>query len=761
MRPAVLASPHQIQFPLAQADDVDAPSEDEDYTESDDEGMKDYRVGGYHPVKIGEIYQRRYRIEAKLGWGHFSTVWLATDWHHDPPKYVAIKFQKSAAHYYEAAHDEIDLLQATSAPRFSATQPPLDVGGELQGLLKSRLPKGNGVVELHDFFTHTGPHGVHVCMVFEVMGPNLLTLIKHYNFQGVPLDLARQIAVHVLVGLDHLHRRCGIIHTDLKPENVLVSRPALPLPRSATEYLARMQAPVPEEEDSNATPLISPSKPAPNQTGSNYKKNRNKKQRRKNKKKKKSKKAANPPNDQTKRLDGLSQNAGSEEAESDSPLDSPRLPGTDPASASTAVAGGTEPSDMRKRANLFSICSELPNSVRLAPTGSEPALHRIRYPCENDPNEKACIEGVLMRPPHNHALYKATHPHMYRVEGQEGPRDLMWLPKNTYDKGSRNEAPLSAAAATPVASDAHKPFGTPAPPDPADIPTDPKLFSTLRTATGDIDLKPSDASLFEAPTAEYKIVDLGNGCWTHRHFSCDIQTRQYRSPEVLMAAGYDTSADIWSFACLMFELVTGDYLFEPKGSEEYTRDEDHLALIIELLGPVPKSLLERARDKEVYFNSDSCLRNIRDLKYWGIEDVLIHRYHFKPAEASYVSDFLLPMLEIEPNKRATAQDMLKHPWLQLVGKASSPILPEQCRASNQQREFAKRQHPDIVGGHNALPEQVASSSPDSRTPRLDSHTPRHSSPSPSSESVSSQSWNTQVEDFLASSSPKLLQMEDE
>lgn len=49
------------------------------FTESDDEDAKEYRKGGYHPVKVGEIYNRRYRIEAKLGWGHFSTVWLATD----------------------------------------------------------------------------------------------------------------------------------------------------------------------------------------------------------------------------------------------------------------------------------------------------------------------------------------------------------------------------------------------------------------------------------------------------------------------------------------------------------------------------------------------------------------------------------------------------------------------------------------------------------------------------------------------------------
>ena len=38
------------------------------------------------------------------------------------------------------------------------------------------------------------------------------------------------------------------------------------------------------------------------------------------------------------------------------------------------------------------------------------------------------------------------------------------------------------------------------------------------------------------------MADLGNACWVERHFSDDIQTRQYRSPETIINAGYDTSA---------------------------------------------------------------------------------------------------------------------------------------------------------------------------------------------------------------------------
>merc|ERR1719313_649435 len=73
--------------------------------------------------------------------------------------------------------------------------------------------------------------------------------------------------------------------------------------------------------------------------------------------------------------------------------------------------------------------------------------------------------------------------------------------------------------------------------------------------------------LFDHETVTYKVADLGNACWTTKHFSDDIQTRQYRGPETIINAGYDCSADIWSLACMTFELVTGDYLFDPKASE--------------------------------------------------------------------------------------------------------------------------------------------------------------------------------------------------
>ena len=137
----------------------------------------------------------------KLGWGHFSTVWLSRD--STNGRHVALKIVRSAAHYTETAIDEIKLLNKIVQA-------------------KPDHPGRKHVYSLLDSFEHKGPNGTHVCMVFEVLGENLLGLIKRWNHRGIPMALVKQITKQVLLGLDYLHRECGIIHTDLKPENVLI-----------------------------------------------------------------------------------------------------------------------------------------------------------------------------------------------------------------------------------------------------------------------------------------------------------------------------------------------------------------------------------------------------------------------------------------------------------------------------------------------------------------------------------------------------------
>lgn len=79
-------------------------------TSSDAEDLEDYKVDGYHPVTLGEVFcNGRYTIQQKLGWGHFSTVWLVQE--KETNLYYAMKIQKSKKSYGESAIDELELLR--------------------------------------------------------------------------------------------------------------------------------------------------------------------------------------------------------------------------------------------------------------------------------------------------------------------------------------------------------------------------------------------------------------------------------------------------------------------------------------------------------------------------------------------------------------------------------------------------------------------------------------------------------------------------
>lgn len=499
-------------------EDEDSDSEAEP-SPNDEESLKDYCPGGYHPVYIGESYKDgRYVIVRKLGWGHFSTVWLAKDTHNNN-KHVAMKVVRSASHYTEAALDEISLLKrAVSA--------------------NPNHPGRSYVVSLLDSFRHIGPNGKHICMVFEVLGENLLGLIKRYHYKGIPKVLVQQITKQVLLGLDYLHRECGIIHTDLKPENVLIEI-------GDVELIVRKL----EEEEEQIRQV-------------------------------KAKRRASEGN----------------------------------------VASGDRTGRRPRRRSVITGSRPLPSPLRSNTIGSGYLPDFSMSPAVGSDNE-SMINSTVNSTTSSAANSKAASRHRsLNADPIEGPLSTVSISTTT---------PNSSTSSRSSSSDGAR--------------------STGRTAL--------DENLISV-----KIADLGNACWVNRHFTNDIQTRQYRSPEVLLGASWGASADMWSMGCMTFELLTGDYLFDPHSGDRYNKDDDHIAQIIELLGRMSSQVLLTGKWTSDYFNRRGELRNIQKLRPRALYDVL-REYHYTSEESHCLASFLLPMLELNPKRRADAGGMSNHEWL--------------------------------------------------------------------------------------------------
>jgi serine/threonine protein kinase len=138
----------------------------------------------------------------------------------------------------------------------------------------------------------------------------------------------------------------------------------------------------------------------------------------------------------------------------------------------------------------------------------------------------------------------------------------------------------------------------------------------------------------------------------------------------------------------VFELVTGDLLFDPQEGKSWDREEDHLAMMIELLGDFPRSMTTAGKYGSEYFNRKGELKHIHSLKYWGLRDVLRDKYRLTDQDALELGAFLSPLLMVDPAERATAQEALVHPWLRVQGQGGQGGRGGEAKAEAKHRSSA-------------------------------------------------------------------------
>nr|XP_035938025.1 dual specificity tyrosine-phosphorylation-regulated kinase 4 [Halichoerus grypus] len=171
------------------------------------------------------------------------------------------------------------------------------------------------------------------------------------------------------------------------------------------------------------------------------------------------------------------------------------------------------------------------------------------------------------------------------------------------------------------------------------------------------DLKPENIVLYQKGQVSVKVIDFGSSCYEHQKVYTYIQSRFYRSPEVILGHPYNMAIDMWSLGCIMAELYTGYPLFPGENEVE------QLACIMEVLGLPPTHFIQTASRRWTFFDSKGFPKNMTNnrgkKRYPDSKDLTMV---LKTYDTSFL-DFLRRCLVWEPSLRMTPDQALKHAWI--------------------------------------------------------------------------------------------------
>ncbi|KAI9022213.1 kinase-like domain-containing protein [Phycomyces nitens] len=171
------------------------------------------------------------------------------------------------------------------------------------------------------------------------------------------------------------------------------------------------------------------------------------------------------------------------------------------------------------------------------------------------------------------------------------------------------------------------------------------------------DLKPENILLKHPSKSTIKVIDFGSSCLENEKVYTYIQSRFYRSPEVILGMNYSMAIDMWSVGCILAELYTGYPLFPGENEQE------QLACIMEIQGVPDKSIIDQSSRRKLFFDTygnPRIMPNSKGKKRRPGTKKLSEA--LKTTDESFVS-FVDQCLHWDPEQRMKPDDAFMHTWI--------------------------------------------------------------------------------------------------
>ena len=206
-------------------------------------------------------------------------------------------------------------------------------------------------------------------------------------------------------------------------------------------------------------------------------------------------------------------------------------------------------------------------------------------------------------------------------------------------------------------------------------------------------MKPENIMLKEPTKSTIKVIDLGSSCFEDQRIYTYIQSRFYRAPEIMLGIPYTQAIDMWSFGCILVELVTGYPLF-PGDSET-----EQLAMIMEYKGVPADQLLQQATRRKLFFEPNGKPKIVANSK---------GKLHFPGTRKlptmpdANLANLVERCLDWDPKTRISPCEALRHPFIaeqeqpkSVLGSTTKGINRESTKPPSHKTRSAAISYGDI------------------------------------------------------------------
>ena len=161
-------------------------------------------------------------------------------------------------------------------------------------------------------------------------------------------------------------------------------------------------------------------------------------------------------------------------------------------------------------------------------------------------------------------------------------------------------------------------------------------------------------------TLNISLADFGTHCNENNYYTNTFGTRYYQAPEIILLGNCSYPVDIWALGCTLYELLSGEILFNPIKDSKWSRDYYHLCLINDTCGIFPYNFIKKTKKYKDFFK----FNKIIDHKY-SHENRLnkkIENLQLDNKDKIIIKELLIDMLTIDPKKRCTIDYINVHPF---------------------------------------------------------------------------------------------------